>query len=144
MLNSHLAFSCILLVAESLGQLTSVLLKPEADSARAEDIRDLKWRKIPLQGFYEEQSVSKETFSDNSVSVSVKHSLEKAKIVLNMETDLPGDVVVHWGVYKDDGKTWEIPAEPYPPETCMFKNKALQTLLQVIEKQYFFLNVFCT
>ncbi|KAL0408668.1 UNVERIFIED_CONTAM: Alpha-amylase 3, chloroplastic [Sesamum radiatum] len=114
----------------ALGQLSSMLLKPEAAESKGEDIGELSLQKRPLQSFYEEHSVVKEIVSCNTVSVSVRHCQEKAKNILCLETDLPGDVVVHWGVCRDESKSWEIPAEPYPPETIIFKNKALRTLLQ--------------
>ncbi|CAI9779330.1 unnamed protein product [Fraxinus pennsylvanica] len=112
-----------------LGQISNILLKSEAANSK-EDIGERSSQKRGLQGFYEEQAVVKETLVDNSVSVSVRHCLETAKNLLNIETDLPGDVIVHWGICKDEGKTWEIPSEPYPPETSMFKDKALRTRLQ--------------
>ncbi|KAL2484604.1 Alpha-amylase 3 [Abeliophyllum distichum] len=113
----------------SLGHIANILLKPEAANSK-EDIGELSFQKRDLQGFYEEQAVVKETLVDSSVSVSVRHCLETAKNLLYMETDLPGDVIVHWGICKDEGKTWEIPSEPYPPATSIFKDKALRTLLQ--------------
>lgn len=62
---------------------------------------------------------------------AVQKCPETAKNLLYIETDLPGDVIIHWGLCKDDGKNWEIPAEPYPAETTVFKNKALRTSLKV-------------
>ncbi|GER41446.1 alpha-amylase [Striga asiatica] len=114
----------------ALGQISNMLLKPEAADPKENDIQQSNLQKRPLQGFYEEHSVFKEVLTDNSMSVSVKHDLESAKHVLHIETDLPEDVVIHWGVCKDEGGNWEIPPEPYPPETINFKNKALRTLLQ--------------
>ncbi|GFP86154.1 alpha-amylase 3 chloroplastic [Phtheirospermum japonicum] len=114
----------------ALVEISNVLLKPEAADSKEDDIREPNLLTSPLQGFYEEHSVFKELFTDNSLSVSVRHCLKRAKNVLHIETDLPGDVVIHWGVCRDEGKNWEIPAEPYPPETIKFKNKALRTLLQ--------------
>jgi len=64
------------------------------------------------------------------VSAAVQKCPETAKNLLYIETDLPRDVIIHWGVCKDDGKNWEIPAEPYPAETTVFKNKALRTSLK--------------
>lgn len=84
-----------------------------------------------ISGFYEEHSIVKHVPVDNSLNVSVKKCPETARNLLYLETDLFGDVVVHWGVCRDDNKAWEIPASPHPPETKQFKNKALQTLLQV-------------
>ncbi|KAL0327196.1 UNVERIFIED_CONTAM: Alpha-amylase 3, chloroplastic [Sesamum angustifolium] len=114
----------------ALGPLASILLKPEAAESKGEDIGELSLQNRPLQSFYEEHSVVKEIVACNTVSVSVRHCQEKAKNILYLETDLPGDVVVHWGVCRDESKSWEIPVEPYPPETIIFKNKALRTLLQ--------------
>lgn len=115
-----------------MGQLTNILLKSEAPESKGEDIEGPSSQSGPLRAFYEEHSIVKETVASNSVSVSVRHSQETDKRVLFIETDLPGDVVVHWGVCRDESKSWEIPAEPYPPETAIFKNnKALRTVLQV-------------
>ncbi|KAL0447072.1 UNVERIFIED_CONTAM: Alpha-amylase 3, chloroplastic [Sesamum latifolium] len=80
----------------ALGQLSSILLKPEAAESKGEDIEELSLQKRPLQSFYEEHSVVKEIVACNTVSVSVRHCQEKAKNILCLETDLPGDVVVHW------------------------------------------------
>ncbi|XP_009758349.1 alpha-amylase 3, chloroplastic isoform X2 [Nicotiana tabacum] len=115
-----------------LGQLSNILLKPEAAPSKGEassnDGSSLKNKR--LEGFYEEQTIVKETFVDNTVSVIVKHCPDTAKNILYIDTDLPGNVVLHWGVCKDDAKTWELPTTPYPAETVVFKNKALRTLLQ--------------
>ncbi|KAG8366299.1 hypothetical protein BUALT_Bualt17G0061900 [Buddleja alternifolia] len=114
----------------ALGQLSNII-KTEADDSKGDDdLRGFTLQKRPLQGFYEEHSVFKETSFDNSVSVSVRHYPEKAMNVLYIETDLAGDVVMHWGVCRDQDKNWEVPPGPYPPETSMFKNKALRTRLQ--------------
>lgn len=97
---------------------------------------ELKQENKHLEGFYEELPIVKEIIIENTVSVSVRKCPETAQTLLNLETDLTGDVVVHWGVCRDDSKNWEIPAEPYPPETIVFKNKALRTLLQVSIELY--------
>lgn len=83
-----------------------------------------------LEGFYEEQHATKEIAYGNLVSVAVKKCPETGKNVICLETDIPGDVVLHWGVCRDIAKRWEIPPGPQPPETTEFKNKALRTLLQ--------------
>ncbi|XP_073269972.1 alpha-amylase 3, chloroplastic isoform X2 [Primulina huaijiensis] len=115
----------------TLGQLSAALLKPEvAADLKGEDTGERSLRKIPLQGFCEEHPVVKEIIVDNSVSISVRQCLENSKNILDIDTDIPGDLVLHWGVCKDDSKHWRIPAEPYPPETSIFKNKALRTHLQ--------------
>lgn len=112
-----------------------MIVKAGASKSKVEDSRSesrgLKQEKRVLEGFYEELPIAKEVVIDNSVTVSVRKCLQTAKNLLYLETDLPGDVVVHWGVCRDDSKKWEIPSPPYPPETIEFKNKALRTLLQV-------------
>ncbi|KAJ4711277.1 Alpha-amylase [Melia azedarach] len=118
----------------ALGQLSNMIVKAGASKSKVEDSRSesrgLKQEKRVLEGFYEELPIAKEVVIDNSVTVSVRKCLQTAKNLLYLETDLPGDVVVHWGVCRDDSKKWEIPSPPYPPETIEFKNKALRTLLQ--------------
>ncbi|KAH1154274.1 hypothetical protein GLYMA_18G125300v4 [Glycine max] len=44
--------------------------------------------------------------------------------------DIPGDILLHWGVCRDNLKWWEIPPAPHPPETIAFKDRALRTKLQ--------------
>ncbi|KAG6429675.1 hypothetical protein SASPL_107727 [Salvia splendens] len=113
-----------------LGKISNLPQETESADAQVDGIKESSLKQRPLQGFYVEQSVFKEICIDNSMSVSVSHCTEKAKNVVRIETDLPGDVVAHWGVWRDEGKNWEVPVEPYPPETITFKNKALQTRLQ--------------
>lgn len=124
----------ISLVAGDLGQISNLPLETESAADKGDDINNSNLKKRPLQGFYEEHSVFKEICTDNSMSVSVSHCKEKAKNVLYIETDLPGDVVIHWGVCRGEGKNWELPVEPYPLETIAFKSKALQTRLQVYQR----------
>lgn len=88
-------------------------------------------RENRLEEFYEELPIAKEVAVCNSVSVSVRKCPDTAKSLLYMETDLSGNVVVHWGVCRDDAKNWEVPASPYPPNTVIFKGRALRTLLEV-------------
>ncbi|XVF03394.1 hypothetical protein REPUB_Repub04eG0257500 [Reevesia pubescens] len=116
----------------SLGQFFHVVKKALASHANSQNIcNESKDSKNDRRlGFYEEQPIVKEVSIGNFVSVAVRKSPDTGKSVLYLETDIPGDVVVHWGVCRDDAKTWEIPASPYPPETAVFKNKALHTLLQ--------------
>ncbi|XP_021299560.1 alpha-amylase 3, chloroplastic isoform X1 [Herrania umbratica] len=118
----------------ALGQFSNVLLKSETSQANAQSIsnesKDSKKEHRQLEGFYEEQSIVKEVPMGNLVSVAVRKCSETSKDILYLETDIPRDVVVHWGVCRDDVKTWEIPAAPYPPATTVFKNKALRTQLQ--------------
>ncbi|KAK3223107.1 hypothetical protein Dsin_010132 [Dipteronia sinensis] len=118
----------------ALGQLSNMLLKAEASPSKVQDSSseagEPKQEKRHLEGFYEEQPIAKEVVFHNSLSVSARKCPETAKNIMYLETDLPGDVVAHWGVCRDDAKNWEVPAPPHPPETTVFKNKALRTLLQ--------------
>ncbi|KAF8021518.1 hypothetical protein BT93_G1840 [Corymbia citriodora subsp. variegata] len=122
----------------TLGQLSNILLKGKAseykDKEASSDLEVSKQKVQCLEGFYEELAIVKAISIQNSVNVSVKICPKTAKTLVYLETDLPGDVIVHWGVCRDDSKKWEIPAAPYPPETKIFKNKALRTLLQSKEK----------
>ncbi|KAJ7953759.1 Alpha-amylase [Quillaja saponaria] len=111
----------------ALGQLSPTDYKgQDNESVSGEHKQEIR----PLEGFYEELPITKEVSVNNSVSVSVKKCLETGKNLLYLETDLPGDVVVHWGVSRDDERKWEIPPSPHPPETMLFKDKALRTRLQ--------------
>lgn len=125
---------CSSCIAGSLGKLSNILLKPEASPSKGESSSNggSSVNNRRLEGFYEEHAMVKETLVDNRVSVSVKQCPETAKNILHIDTDLPGDVILHWGICKDDTKIWELPAMPYPAETVAFKNKALRTLLQVL------------
>ncbi|KAJ4961719.1 hypothetical protein NE237_021629 [Protea cynaroides] len=118
----------------ALSQLSSMLLNPESSQPKDQDDNsksmDLKQKTRNLEGFYKEISILKEVPAENFMTVSVRKSLEKDKHVVRLETDLPGDVVVHWGVCRDNDRRWEIPAGTHPPETKMYKKMALQTLLQ--------------
>ncbi|KAK4376730.1 hypothetical protein RND71_003026 [Anisodus tanguticus] len=116
----------------TLGKLSNILLKPESAPSKEEsssnDGSSVENRRF--EGFYEEHAIVKETLFDNIVSVSVKQCPETAKNLVYIDTDLPGNVILHWGICHDDAKRWELPAMPYPAETVVFKNKALRTLLQ--------------
>ncbi|KAK0573163.1 hypothetical protein LWI29_003824 [Acer saccharum] len=118
----------------ALGQLPKMFLKAEASHSKVQDSSSEagkpKHENRHLEGFYEEQPIAKAVVFHNSVSVSARKCPETAKNIMYLETDLPGDVVAHWGVCRDDAKNWEVPAPPHPPETTVFKNKALRTLLQ--------------
>ncbi|CAI9092719.1 OLC1v1028040C4 [Oldenlandia corymbosa var. corymbosa] len=123
----------------ALGHLSNILLKSEGSDMQEEngnnEVKAEKLQNSCLEGFYEEHSVVKETLVDNSVTVSVRQCPETAKNIVSLETDLPGDVIVHWGVCKGEGRMWELPEKPYPSETALFKNKALRTLLKRHEGQ---------
>lgn len=110
-----------------LDLISSLLLNPEGSRLEVEDSKDTMQQG---PGFYEEFSISKEHFVQNSMTVVVKKSDETNKNLVHIDTDVPGDVVVHWGVCRDNSKQWEVPSTPHPPSTTIFRKKALQTLLQ--------------
>ncbi|POO00017.1 Glycoside hydrolase [Trema orientale] len=118
----------------ALGHLSNMFLKSEESDFKDQDSnsesRDPGQENRTLEGFYEELPIAKVVACHNSVTVSVRKCPDTAKTLLYMETDLLGDVVVHWGVCRDDAKNWEVPASPYPPDTVIFKDKALRTRLQ--------------
>ncbi|KAI9386907.1 hypothetical protein POPTR_010G092900v4 [Populus trichocarpa] len=117
--------------------LSNMFLKADALASEGKDSssrsKDPKQETRKVEGFYEELPIAKFAVIENSVTVSVIKCLKTAKNLLYLVTDLPGEVVVHWGVCRDDAKKWEIPAAPHPPETTVFKNKALRTVLQAKE-----------
>ncbi|XP_061989795.1 alpha-amylase 3, chloroplastic [Rosa rugosa] len=118
----------------ALGKLSNLFFKAESSNSQdknsSSESRGTKEETRSLEGFYEELPIAKQIAVVNSVTVSVRKCPETAKNLLYLETDLPDHVVVHWGVCKDDAKRWEIPAAPHPPETVVFKDKALRTRLQ--------------
>lgn len=122
-----------MLLLGTLGQISNILQNKEGTDSRTggSQSKDPNGQVRLLEGFYEEHSIVKETFNDNSLVVSVRKCHKTFKHLLQVETDLPGNVVVHWGVCRDDSRNWEIPVGPYPPNTTEFKKKALRTLLQV-------------
>ncbi|XP_077245278.1 alpha-amylase-like 3 [Tasmannia lanceolata] len=116
-----------------LGQISTTLLGTEGSRLKEGDNTSGSKRAKQnqrIEGFYEEYSILKEEHVQTFVSVSVSDSQEKDKNLVHFDTDLRGDVTVHWGVCRDNDKRWEIPAAPHPPETSIFRKKALQTLLQ--------------
>ncbi|KAK4758832.1 hypothetical protein SAY87_020133 [Trapa incisa] len=118
----------------TLRQLSNIFLGGESSHSKENGSNSVsnndKQDDTCLGGFYEELPLVKQVPVHNSVSVSVRKCPNSAKNILYLETDLPGDVVVHWGVCRDDTKKWEIPAAPHPPKTTIFRSKALRTLLK--------------
>ncbi|GAA0161991.1 amylase [Lithospermum erythrorhizon] len=114
----------------TLGTLSNIGATLKGEDTTNDSREPSEQLKRRLEGFYEEHHIVKETFHDNLLSISVKKCPKTANNLLLFETDIPGDVVVHWGVCKDENKKWELPEEPYPSKTTVFKNKALRTLLQ--------------
>lgn len=119
----------------ALGKLSNIVVNPDEPGADVQEKGKSSSGSTKegkgLEEFYEEMPISKHVAGDNSVSVTARKCPETSKNIVSIETDLPGDVTVHWGVCKNGNKKWEIPAEPHPEETSLFKNKALRTRLQV-------------
>ncbi|KAK7317519.1 hypothetical protein RJT34_01832 [Clitoria ternatea] len=118
----------------ALGQISNILLKSEVTHDTVQDDNsgsiDPKVQTSQLEGFYVELPIAKEVIVNNSISVSIRKCSETAKNILSLETDMPGEIVLHWGVCRDDLRWWEIPPGPHPPETVAFKDRALRTKLQ--------------
>ncbi|OVA09069.1 Alpha amylase [Macleaya cordata] len=118
-------------------QMSTMLLKEEGARPKVQekigDAEEPKKQNRHLEAFYEDYSISKEFPVENVMTVSVKKCPENDKNLVHLETDLHGDVVVHWGVCRDSDKIWEIPEAPHPPKTTVFKKKALRTVLQLKE-----------
>lgn len=115
-------------------QISKFLLKSDAshskDHESSSDLLDSSHGCRHISDFYEEYSAIKEEFVLNSVTVTVRSSIEENKTLVYFDTDLLGDVIIHWGVCRNEMKNWEIPPPPFPPSTKIFRQKALQTLLQ--------------
>ncbi|XP_028792557.1 alpha-amylase 3, chloroplastic isoform X2 [Neltuma alba] len=125
---------CLKEDANIIGPKKGFSLWPEA--THYEGLENRSQSRVPeqenhqLEGFYVELPVTKEVSVNNSMSVSVRKCSETAKNILYLETDLPGDIVLHWGVCRDDARRWEVPPAPHPPETEVFKDRALRTKFQ--------------
>ncbi|PIA62527.1 hypothetical protein AQUCO_00200499v1 [Aquilegia coerulea] len=123
----------------AFGQLSSALVKSEGPGPKGQEStgksEEPKKNTKRLEGFYEDCPILKEVPVQNVLKVSVRKAQQKDKqfVDVHLETDIPGDVVVHWGVCRDNDKHWEIPATPHPPKTKIFKKNALQTLLKMKE-----------
>ncbi|XP_028556674.1 alpha-amylase 3, chloroplastic isoform X2 [Dendrobium catenatum] len=114
-------------------QMSNFLLKPDVSHSKDEgsnpDILDPLRNRIRISDFYEEYALITEEFVLNTVTVTVISS-EEDKNLVYFDTDMPGDVIIHWGVCRNDIKNWEIPPAPFPPSSKIFRQKALQTLLK--------------
>ncbi|KAG6508698.1 hypothetical protein ZIOFF_034078 [Zingiber officinale] len=116
----------------ALNQIPGMLLKAEGSTSKqkySKDTKILKHDRI-IARFNKEFPILKEEFVSNFMTVSLTRSEDTHQKFVQFDTDLPGDVVVHWGVCKADGRKWEIPTTPHPPRTKIFRQKALQTVLQ--------------
>ncbi|XP_021722967.1 alpha-amylase 3, chloroplastic-like [Chenopodium quinoa] len=118
----------------TFGQLSNMLLESDGPLCNVEGIDEaspeLALANRILEGFYEEQPIVKEVPVSNSLFVSARKCSETDKNIVFLETDLSGDVVVHWGACRDNPMKWEVPEAPHPPNTEVFKDKALRTKLQ--------------
>uniref|UniRef100_A0A1J3EJK5 alpha-amylase n=1 Tax=Noccaea caerulescens TaxID=107243 RepID=A0A1J3EJK5_NOCCA len=118
----------------ALGKLSNIILESDEPGAEVQEksksSSDVTKERKGLEEFYEEMPISKHVADEKSVTVTARKCPETSKNIVTIETDLPGDVTVHWGVCKNGSKKWEIPEKPYPEETSLFKNKALRTRLQ--------------
>lgn len=108
--------------------------KPDISHSKVQEsypgLLDPLRKHIYVSDFYEEYSVIMELVL-NSVTVTVRKSCHADENLIYFDTDIPGDVIIHWGVCRNDIKKWETPSAPFPPSSKIFRQKALQTLLQV-------------
>lgn len=118
-----------------------MILKSEASHYEDQENRsqsgDANQEITQPEGFYIELPFTKEVSVNNSVTVSIRKCSETTKNLVYIETDLPGDIVLHWGVCRDDARRWEVPPAPHPPQTVVFKDRALRTKLQVQTQPFF-------
>ncbi|XP_062206689.1 alpha-amylase 3, chloroplastic-like [Phragmites australis] len=114
------------------GALGHVLNKLEGSSAQPQETApgDKSLSGKHISGFYEEYPILKSEYVQNFVTVTVRKDSEAHKRLVEFDTDIPGEVIIHWGICKDNTMAWQIPPEPHPPATRIFRQKALQTLLQ--------------
>eukprot|EP01018_Ginkgo_biloba_P011704 Gb_02250 [translate_table: standard] len=131
-----------------LDRMSGMFLKPKQSAPQDLDIRndngDSSCSNECDGVAYEEYKLSKETVVENFVTVSVRKSKEKRLNLVSFDTDLPGDVVLHWGVCRNDSKKWEILMQSqYPSNTTVYRRRALQTPLQRKEDRTGSWGVFC-
>jgi alpha-glucan,water dikinase len=63
---------------------------------------------------------------DKQLAVAV--SKDQNRYHLDLITDLPGPLLLHWGVVRGSGTEWHLPPSSlYPPETTVCQNLAAQT-----------------
>ncbi|MQL90766.1 hypothetical protein Taro_023367 [Colocasia esculenta] len=112
----------------ALNQISNLLLKADESTAKVE--KNVKERSRVVEGYYKEYPILKEEPVQNFMTINVRRSDELQKNIVLFDTDIPGDVVVHWGVCRDGSTRWEFPTTPHPKGTKVFRGKALRTLLQ--------------
>lgn len=103
-----------------------------------EDNTDTSTKK-PIVTFNEDYTIVKEEPIQNSMTVTVRSDKNSDKNIVEFDMDIPGHVVLHWGVYLDESKNWHVPPPPYPPATKLLRKNALQTLLEVMQEYVDFL-----
>ena len=55
-------------------------------------------------------------------------SEEDGAQVIRLETELPGKVLLHWGVQRNENDSWALPDDSSRPEgTLVYRSRALQT-----------------
>lgn len=114
-----------------------MLLKREesATSPIFEDNTNTSIKK-PMIAFNEDYTIVKEEPVQNSMTVTVRKSDKNSdKNIVEFDTDIPGHVVLHWGVYMDESKNWHAPPPPYPKATRPLRKNAVQTLLEVMQEK---------
>ncbi|CAK8561509.1 unnamed protein product [Lathyrus sativus] len=115
-------------------QISNALLKSEATDDKVQDnnseSESPKLESSQVEGFSVELPLTKEVTVNNSINVSIRKCSETAKNILDLETDIMGDIFLHWGACRDDLRKWEAPPAPHPPETIAFKDTALRTRLK--------------
>lgn len=117
-----------------LDWMSGMFLKPEESPPQAlengSETEDVNPGNQMGDDVCKEYRLSKENVLENFLRVSVQKNTEEELNLVSFDTDLPGDVVLHWGVCKDDAKRWEILQGEYPSDTIVFRRRALQTTLQ--------------
>lgn len=118
-----------------LDWMSGMFLNPKESSPQTlqngSEIEDANPTNQIGDGVCKEYKLSKENVLKNILRVSVQKNTEDKLNLVSFDTDLPGDVVLHWGVCKDDSKRWEmLRQDEYPSDTIVFRRRALQTTLQ--------------
>jgi alpha-amylase len=91
--------------------------------------------KKPMVAYNEDYTIVKEEPAQNSMTVTARKSDKNSdKNIVELDTDIPGHVVLHWGVYMDGTENWHVPPPPYPKATKLLHKNALQTLLEVMQE----------
>ncbi|XP_078428888.1 alpha-amylase-like 3 [Wolffia australiana] len=116
----------------SFSQISNLLLKTDGSATKVDENEknDAKKKVNLLEEYSEEFPIVQEETVQNRLTVCVKKSDKEDRNIVHFDTDIPGHVVVHWGVCRDENRNWEIPSPPHPVGTRVFRGKALQTLLQ--------------